>query len=273
MSIISKLTEKCNIKKALVALGALIIIIGTFLYLSKDSSKDNKALDEVISIDRNMSIDSVEDVEKVIAYWIDKNPEAIIASVTNMQKKAMQQQAKNAQKNISKKKSEIYSDSAPSYSPKGYDVTIVEFYDYNCGYCKQVNKSVEQLIKSDRKVRVIYRDFPILGKVSQELSEVSIAVHLTSPRKFRKFHSKLMSDRFSSKEAAIKAAGQVGINVAKLRTTLRNKKSKIQSILQENLALGSQVGITGTPAFVIGEELVPGALDVNSLKEKINAVR
>ena len=272
MSIKSKLAENSNlVKLAILAIAVILIITGLFSYFSKDdnSQESSSAAPQPISIDQDMSVKSVEDVEKVIAYWIDNNPEAIIASVTNMQKRAMEEQLSEAKKNISSKKSDIYDKKAPSFSQGKYDVTVVEFYDYNCGYCKQVNKSVNELLSADKKVRIIYRDFPVLGKVSREFAEVSIAVNLTDSKKFKAFHDKLMNGRASSKEEAIAIAGQAGVDTAKLRKTLSSKKSQIDSIIQENIKLGSEIGINGTPAFVIGEELIPGAIGTDALKEKV----
>lgn len=270
MSIKSKLAENSNIAKlAILSIAVILIITGLFSYFSKSDDSTGNKVAEAITIDQNMSIKSVADVEQVIAYWIDNNPEAIIASVTNMQKRAMEQQLSEAKKNISGKKSEIFSKKSPSFSQGKYDVTVVEFYDYNCGYCKQANKSIGELLSSDKKVRVIYRDFPVLGEASRGLAEISIAVNLTAPKKFRAFHDKLMNGRASSKDAAIKIAGQVGVDIAKLKKTLSSKKSKIAAIITANLKLGSEIGINGTPAFVIGEELIPGAVDAATLKQKV----
>lgn len=268
----SILRENKVVKIAILLIAAVLAVFAITSYFLK--SQDNKTVADVaIEIDRNMNINSVEDVEKVISYWVNQNPEAIIESVTKLQQRAMAERMKDAQKNITNKKKDLYGSKHPSHSPKGYDVTIVEFYDYNCGYCKQASKIVEQLIDTDKKVRVIYRDFPILGELSRQISEVSVAASLVDKKKFRKFHNQLMSNRVTSQDAAIKLAGKVGINIADLKKTLKSKKSKISKILQDNVVLGSSIGITGTPAFVIGEELIPGAVDVETLKEKIRTIR
>ncbi len=254
-------------------LTAAIALAGYALTSYFNKSDSSATIADVAQIDRDMSIKSVDDVEKVIAYWIDNNPEAIIQSVTKLQQRAMAERMKDAQKNISTKKSEIFDGKQPNFSPSGYTATIVEFYDYNCGYCKQANKIVEELLKTDKKVRVIYRDFPILGELSRKISEVSVAASLTDKNKFRRFHNELMNSRVKSQEEAINLAGKAGINIAKLKRTLKNKKSQIDKILQNNLILGSTIGINGTPAFVIGEELIPGAVDLESLKAKIKEQR
>ncbi len=190
-----------------------------------------------------------------------------------MQQKAVQELMQKAQQNISKMKGEIFDKNAPSYSPAGYDVTIAEFYDYNCGYCKQASKSLQELLAKDKRVKVVYRDFPILGQLSREISEVSIAANMIAPKKFRAVHESLMSSKISNQNDAINAAGQAGVSTLQIKAVLKNKKSEIDKVLADNIALGSQVGISGTPAFIIGEELVPGALDAGSLKAKIDALR
>lgn len=273
MSKISSILQGNKIKKIVILVAAIALASYALITYFNKSANNETIADVALEIDRNMNINSVDDVEKVIAYWIDQNPEAIIQSVTKLQQKAMAERMKDAQKNIATKKREIFDSKQPSYSPKGYDVTIVEFYDYNCGYCRQANKIVEELISSDKKVRVIYRDFPILGDLSRKISEVSIAASITDKRKFRKFHNELMSNRIKSQEEAIKLASKVGINVSKLKRTLKNKKSQIDKTLQDNIVLGSTIGINGTPAFVIGEELIPGAVDAATLRDKIKSLR
>lgn len=276
----SRFMKKSNPALPFIVIALAIAIISLLVYFvtkksDSDEKKENPA--EIVNssgLDKDKKVNNVEGVEEVVAKWIEANPQAIINSVSNMQKKAMEEQMKNAQKNIGEKKGELFNDKkSPQYSPSGYDVTIVEFYDYNCGYCKKAQSNVEELIKSDKKVRVIYRDFPILGQPSKEMAEVSIAVNLSEPSSFKKFHDALMSSSEKGKDGALRIAKNVGINIAKLESTLSKDKSKIEKLIEDNLTLGSSIGINGTPGFVIGEELIPGALEVSAMKEKISAVR
>ncbi len=276
----SRFMKKSNPALPFIVIALAIAIISLLVYfVTKKSDSEEKKQNpaEIVNssgLDKDKKVNNVEGVEEVVAKWIEANPQAIINSVSNMQRKAMEEQMKNAQKNIGEKKGELFNDKkSPQYSPSGYDVTIVEFYDYNCGYCKKAQSNVEELIKSDKKVRVIYRDFPILGQPSKEMAEVSIAVNLSEPSSFKKFHDALMASSEKGKDGALKIAKNVGINIAKLESTLSKDKSKIEKLIEDNLTLGSSIGINGTPGFVIGEELIPGALDVSALKEKISAVR
>ncbi len=225
-------------------------------------------------IDPNKNVSEVKDVEEVVAKWIEQNPRAIIASVENMQKKAMEERINNAKKNIPAKKAELFENKDSSeHAPQGYDVSIVEFYDYNCGYCKKAQATVEALIKQDPKIRVIFKEFPILGEASVEVSRVSIAVNLTSPSSFLKFHDALMKSNERNKAGALKIAKSVGLDVKKIEIALSSQKDKIEQIIQSNIALGSAIGISGTPGFVVGDELIPGAMDIETFKEKIKAIR
>ena len=281
----SKKNQKPSSLKLVISSIIIASIAGVayFSYIKKNEKNDGEkkeataeTVNEIKStgLDPDKDVSDVKDVEEVVAKWIEANPQAIINSVQNMQKKMMEEQTKNAQKNIGQKTNELFNDAnSPQFAPEGYDVSVVEFYDYACGYCKKAQTTVDELLKSDSKVRIIYKDFPILGEPSQEMSRVSIAVNMIAPSSFRKFHDALMKTNERGKSAALKAAKSAGVDSKKLEETLKTKKSEIDKILQDNVALGSSIGINGTPAFVIGEELIPGAMEIASFKEKINALR
>jgi protein-disulfide isomerase len=271
------------VKPAAILIAVLLVIGGVYTFLGNksDSTKEESADNAVENVEVKSSgirgskdVDNVADVEEVIAKWIEANPEAIIKSVQNMQQKAMADRMKDAQKNIATKKDELFKDkSSAQFSPSGYNVTIVEFFDYNCGYCKKAQATVEELLKEDKKVRIVFKEFPILGQASVEMSQVSIAVNMIDPSSYKKFHDALMTSNEKGKEGALKVAKMVGINMSKLESTLEKDKSKIEAVIQKNIALGSSIGVSGTPGFVIGEELIPGALELGAFKEKIAAVR
>ena len=281
----SKKNQKPSSLKLVISSIIIASIAGVayFSYIKKNEKNDGEkkeataeTANEIKStgLDPDKDVSDVKDVEEVVAKWIEANPQAIINSVQNMQKKMMEDQTKNAQKNIGQKTNELFNDAnSPQFAPEGYDVSVVEFYDYACGYCKKAQTIVDELLKSDNKVRVIYKDFPILGEASQEMSKVSVAVNMIAPGSFRKFHDALMKTNERGKPAALKAAKSAGVDSKKLEETLKAKKSEIEKILQDNVALGSSIGINGTPAFVIGEELIPGAMELASFKEKISALR
>ncbi len=271
------------VKPIAIIVAILLVIGGSYTLLGKKTATTETTKDlapeaqleiQPSGLDKDMDIDDVEDVEKVIAKWIEANPKAILSSVSNMQKKAMEQQMKDAQKNISSKKDELFNDqNSGSYGPSDADITIVEFFDYSCGYCKKAQLAVDELLDHDKKVKVIYKEYPILGQASVEMSQVAVAVNIIDPASYKKFHDAMMKSNAHNKDDAIKIAKSIGISGERLEKTLKNDQSKIAKILQDNSILGTSIGINGTPGFIIGEELIPGALDVSALKDKVAAVR
>ena len=272
--------NKNNYNKPAIIAAVVLLLIAVVYIASSNKKSNNDAKSETgqeikpSGLDKNMKVSNVEDVEKVIEKWIEANPEAIIKSVAEMQKKSMEKQTIDAQKNISEKKSELFEDkSSPVYNSKDYDVSIVEFFDYNCGYCKKAQTTVEKLLKEDKKIRFIYKEFPILGNASVELSKVAIAVNMTSPSSYPKFHDALMKSSAKNTEDAIKVAVEIGVNKDQLKKTLDSKKTEIDAVIASNHELGGTIGINGTPGFVIGEELIPGAVDIGTIKQKIAELR
>lgn len=265
--------------KVTAALVLLVLIIcGIYVSTHKKNSKANpsssvEGMESVIKptgLDVSATVQNIGDVERVIEKWVESNPEAIIQSVVKMQQKAAEKQQSDAQKSISSKQSDLFKEkNDPVYAPKGYDVSIVEFFDYNCGYCKKAQSSVEDLIKQDKKVRIVFKELPILGSSSLELAKVSIAVNMVAAEKYVSFHNAIMKGSARTKEDAITIAEGLGIDVQKIKDTLESKQSQIESKIKSNQELAAAIGINGTPAFVIGENLIPGALDVNALKEKV----
>ncbi len=257
---------------------SVLIICGIYVSTHKKNSKANpsssvEGMESVIKptgLDVSATVQNIGDVERVIEKWVESNPEAIIQSVVKMQQKAAEKQQSDAQKSISSKQSDLFKEkNDPVYAPKGYDVSIVEFFDYNCGYCKKAQSSVEDLIKQDKKVRIVFKELPILGSSSLELAKVSIAVNMVAAEKYVSFHNAIMKGSARTKEDAITIAEGLGIDVQKIKDTLESKQSQIESKIKSNQELAAAIGINGTPAFVIGENLIPGALDVNALKEKV----
>ncbi len=287
MSFINKnFGDKPSFLKPIIVVAAVLLIVGGAYSFLGNKNSDSKTAEEAAKqadsaeeinpsgIDKGQKVENVEDVEAVVAKWIAANPKAIVGSVTKLQKQANEEQMKDAQKNIVNKQEELYNDKmSPQYAPAGYDVTIVEFFDYACGYCKKAQTTVEELLKEDKKVRVVYKEFPILGVPSTEMAIIALAVNSVEPSSYRKFHEALMHSNDRGHEAAMKAAKTAGVNMAKLEEAIKNDKEKFALAIQSNLVLGGSIGINGTPGFVIGEELIPGALDLGSLKEKVAALR
>jgi len=212
-----------------------------------------------------------------ITKWVKNNPQIIVQSVQDMQieemRKKQEEREEIAKEQIPAKMDELVSDSLDgSFSTKKPNINIIEFFDYNCGYCKRASETLSKL-KSEKNIRIIYKEYPILGTSSEELSKVSIAVNIISPSKYSLFHHKLMKSQARTKDEAIKIAGKIGINVASLKSTLKKHNKKIETKIQKNKSLARDLGITGTPAFIIGTKLIPGAVGIEEIKTVIKEER
>lgn len=160
----------------------------------------------------------------------------------------------------------------PKVAPDGFDVTIVEFFDYQCGYCKKQHLAFEQLMKSDSKVRIVYRDWPIFGGESDFAARAALASQFQG--KHDAFHDALMRHQGKLSRADIKAAARTaGVDWDRLNADLTKHAAKIDAVLAQSNRQARILGLQGTPGMVIGNYLVPGALEVKDLREAVAQVR
>jgi protein-disulfide isomerase len=157
-------------------------------------------------------------------------------------------------------------------NPQG-DVTLVEFFDYNCGYCKRALADKLELVKTDSKLRVVLKEFPVLGPGSIEAAQVSVAAHLQDQgKKFLDFHQKLLGGRGQADKArALAAAKESGFDAARIEKDLQHPE--VRATLEEVMALAEALGINGTPSYVIGNTVVPGAVGLEALRKQIAEAR
>ena len=205
--------------------------------------------------------------DKAIEQYIRSHPEVIEQSLQALEAKREAEEKIRQKAALIKRQQDLLNDpSSPvSGNPDGA-VTLVEFFDYRCGFCKRSAGAVTQIQKDDPRVRVIYKDFPILGEPSELAAKAALAANLQG--KHQAFHeAALASKNEMTKSELLRIAGEVGLDAARLETDMANPEW--QSVIDRNRALARDLGITGTPGFIVGTELVPGALDVKGLKELI----
>ena len=161
---------------------------------------------------------------------------------------------------------------APMVKPTNYDVTIVEYTDYQCPFCRKAHDALTQLVAKDKKVRIIYRDWPIFGSQSQRAARLAIASQWQG--KHAAFHDALMKAPRPLTEQSIKAAaGKAGLNWAKLEADLKSRNADVEALLQRNDEQAQMIGLDGTPGFIIGETLYAGGMDLAGLKEAVAHAR
>jgi protein-disulfide isomerase len=157
---------------------------------------------------------------------------------------------------------------------KDGDVTFVEFFDYNCGYCKRAMADMLALVKNDNKLKVVLKEFPVLGEGSVEAARVAVAVRMQDPtgQKYLDFHQKLLGGRGPADRArAMAAAKDARLDIAKIEKDLSSPEVRVT--IEENLKLAEEMGLNGTPSYVIGKQIVVGAIGLEGLKEKIGIAR
>ena len=213
----------------------------------------------------------VDQIEQVIRDYLIRNPEVIIEAVQGLERRQRDEQAKAAQAALSARRDDIVGDpgSPVGGNLKG-DVTIVEFFDYRCPYCKQVAPSIARLLKEDTKLRFVYKEFPILGPESVVAARAALAAHAQG--KYAPMHDALMGQRGNLDEATImRAAGEAGLDVNRLKADM--KKPEIEEQIQKVYQLARALNINGTPAFIVGDRIVPGAVDLETLKTLVRQAR
>ena len=208
---------------------------------------------------------------KAIRDYLMANPEVLVEAMQELERKQDSQRDTVAQKAIQENRSALMSDpESPIVGNPNGDVTIVEFSDYQCPYCKRAHTAVKSVLAADSQVKIVFKDLPILGEPSRIAAFAALAAR--AQNKHLAFHDALMeSNGKLDRDRIMEIAGSVGLDVAKLQKDMDDPKLK--EIIERNMALASALGVRGTPAFVIGNQFVPGAVDADTLKRMISDVR
>jgi protein-disulfide isomerase len=213
----------------------------------------------------------VAKIQKIIADYLKSHPEVVVDALQEYQKKQDAMKADAARQTIASAHDELLNDAAnpEAGNPKG-DVTVVEFFDYRCPYCKAVAGDLQKAVSADGNVRVIYKEFPILGPESLVASRAALAAAVQG--KYQPFHDKLLAFKGNLDDATIYAiAGDAGLDVTKLKADMQ--KPEIKDQIGRNYHLADKLNIQGTPAFIIGDVLLPGAASFDDLTEAFKHAR
>ena len=210
-------------------------------------------------------------IESVIHDYLLQHPDLLIEAFRAAEEKLKSDTGERAKQAVVARRSEIFDDpeTPVSGNPKG-DVTLVEFFDYRCPYCKQVQPRLAELLASDRELRIAYKEFPILGSVSVTAARAALAAHRQG--KYEAFHDATMAAKGGITEDTVyRVAGSVGLDVDRLKNDMA--APQIDAALKANQALADALDIRGTPGFVVGDQIVPGAIELSSLKELVAGAR
>jgi protein-disulfide isomerase len=224
---------------------------------------------------QNISPAQRTEIEAIIKDYLVKNPEVLQEAYGELEKRQAAAEAEKHQSAVKDNAAALFNSKRQVVlgNPQG-DVTMVEFFDYNCGYCKRALSDMLEMLKADPKLRVVLKEFPVLGEGSVEAARVAVAARMqdASGRKYLDFHQKLLGNRGSVARAqALAAAKDAGFDMARLEKDMAGEEPK--ATIEESFKLADALGLSGTPSYVVGPEVVIGAVGLPNLREKVNTAR
>jgi protein-disulfide isomerase len=210
-------------------------------------------------------------IEAIVRDYLKNHPEILVDAIQAAEDKIKADAKEKAAAALATHRQEVFNDpqSPIAGNPRG-DVTLVEFFDYRCPYCKQVEPSLERLIGDDPQLKFVFKEFPVLGPDSETAARVALAAKKQG--KYDEFHRAMMKINGHIDEAVIfKVAAASGLDVDRARQDMRSPE--VDKELKSNRDLGKSLDLDGTPSFIVGNTIVPGAISANELKQLIAETR
>lgn len=214
---------------------------------------------------------TAEQIKELALEAILENPEIVMQAVNILQERESAAANADAAASLEAQRGILENDpNAPVLGNPEGDVTVVEFFDYNCPYCKKAGEIVKELIAEDPNVRVVFREWPILSESSVIASRAALASRAQG--KYEEFHWALMEQQGRlTKKAVFAVAKDIGLDVDQLEADMDS--AEIDEHLATTQTLASSLGFGGTPSFVVGDELVPGMIQLPALQELVETNR
>lgn len=210
-------------------------------------------------------------IKKLVHDYLLENPSVIAEAIEALRQKEELAAEMDAKKALTDRKDEIFNDpGTPVLGNKKGDVAIVFFFDYRCTYCKSMVDALFDTVKTDGKVRMVMKEYPILGPESVTAARAALAA--ANQSRYEEFHKALMHLKGPISEPVImRTAAEVGLNVEKLKKDMDD--TRIDGLLKNNLHLAHALNLNGTPAFIVGDQIVGGAMSQQALKQLIDQAR
>ena len=208
------------------------------------------------------------DIKRLALEAILEKPEILIEALSILQERENAALVE-AQSTALTELRDDFEQNAPIFGNLDGSVTLVEFFDYNCGYCRRAAPEVKAVLETSKDVRIVYREFPILGPGSEIAARASLAAR--NQGKYQQFHEAMMALNGQAFEASVmEVAGDVGLDLEVLKTDMQS--DLVNDHIAASLRLAEALRITGTPTFVLGDEIIPGVIERGTLLEKIAAL-
>lgn len=212
---------------------------------------------------------SREEIEQVVRNYLVENPEVIEEALIELQRRARQREQDALFEGVASAGSDMFEDPRdPVAGAQDPQVTVVEFFDYKCPYCQVTNEWVETtLAEHGDAVRFVFKEFPVLGPESRQAALAALAVWQTQPDLYLPFHNALMNAGGPLPESRIdQIARDAGVDVGRMHAVMDD--DALRTHLEDVYALARQVGISGTPFFIVGDQVIAGA-DVSGLERAL----
>jgi len=211
-----------------------------------------------------------EALHEIIKEYLMENPEIIMNSVEAHRAKQMAEAAKRSQEKLTDFLDELTGSDAPSIGSKDADITVVEFFDYNCGYCKRAVPDIQAILETDKNVRFVFQEMPILSEASELAAKWALAAHKQG--RYFDYHVALMNHRGNKDEAALVAvAEELELDVEQMKKDAASED--VEKAIQESRKISQEIGIRGTPAFIVNGELKRGYLGKDGIAKAIEKAR
>jgi protein-disulfide isomerase len=216
------------------------------------------------------------EIERIVKDYLLSHPELLQDIMNELEKRQTIADAEKHRAGIKEHSAELFTSprQVTLGNPQG-DVTVVEFFDYNCSYCKRAMSDMLDLLKDDGKLKFVLKEFPVLGEGSIQAAQVAAAVRMqdnTGGKKYLEFHQKLLGGRGQAdRTRALAVAKDIGLDVARIEKDMAS--DEVKATIEENFKLAEALGLNGTPSYVVGSDVVVGAVGLNTLREKVNGAR
>lgn len=236
---------------------AAVLAISAAMYLSVKDSSDAIAETASTAGGNAFTDDQKKAIGELVKDYLIKNPEILIDVQSALEAKMEKEQSEKLRSFMSENSKDIYRnpESPVAGDPNG-DITVVEFFDYNCGYCKRGLSEVQKLIESDKRVRVVFKELPILSKGSEETAKAAFAAKAQG--KYWEFHQAMLTIKGQANESSsLKAAETLGLDMTKFKSDMASPA--VEAELEKVKELAKKMGINGTPHFLVGDKSIPGA--------------
>ncbi|TDH63120.1 DsbA family protein [Dankookia rubra] len=214
---------------------------------------------------------SRQQIEQIVRDFLLREPDILFQAAQIHEQRRKNRPAAELRGTIADARAALTDARAPSIGAPAPKVTLVEFFDFRCVYCRRMAAMLEQIVQENDDIRVVFKDLPILGPVSTTASQAALAARLQQPDRYHVFHQAMMRANDLSGARILGIAGELGLDLDRLRRDMAGPE--VRNELDANGALAKALGIAGTPAFILGESLIPSSLSKPDLLRRIEEVR